>query len=480
MNYKNIFKILSLIGITVSVIFLLDVLVGIIYNEQYGKFLLYDGLFFLVNFSVWFWLRNHELDLKIKESILVVNLLWILLGVAGAIPLFLYTNVSFASSFFEAISGFTTTGATVYTNIEALPHLILFHRSLMHWMGGLGVIVLGIGLLSVINPTGSLSLFKAESTGVALEKLTPKIKDTALSLWVIYCILTFVDMALLKFFGMSWFDAINHAFSTISTGGFSTKNNSLGYFTNDGIIWTTTIFMMLAGINFLAHLKLYYKDVGGYKTEEVRWYFIIFVVLSLALSFVHVDISGDSFYDAFKNASFTIASVMTTTGFATIDYGSWSHLAIAIIFVGLLMGGNAGSTAGGIKIIRHVIIFKTLASELKRILHPNTIISVFVDGVKQKERILSSTFGFFTLFMITVAIVTVYIYARGYDAMSAISGAFAIVGNIGPGFSLVGPADNFAFFSDFDKIFLSVAMIIGRLECYTVFVLLSSSFWKKF
>ncbi len=480
MNYKNVLKILSLIGITVSALFLLDVLVGVIYKEQYEKFLLYDGVFFLINLGVWLWLRKHELDLKIKESILVVNLLWVLLGIAGAIPLFLYTDVSLASSFFEAISGFTTTGATVYSDIEALPHLILFHRSLMHWLGGLGVIVLGVGLLSVINPTGSLSLFKAESTGISLEKLTPKIKDTALRLWIVYALLTLVDMLLLKFFGMSWFDALNHAFSTVSTGGFSTKNDSLGSFGNDGIIWTTTIFMMLAGINFLAHLKLYFRDVSGYKTEEVRWYFIVFLLLSLALSLVHVDISGDSFYDALKHSSFTIASVMTTTGFATIDYGSWSHLAIAIIFLGLLMGGNAGSTAGGIKIIRHVIIFKTLSAELKRIVHPNMIISVFIDGLKQKERILSSTFGFFTLFMMTVAIVTVYIYARGYDAMTAISGAFAIVGNIGPGFSMVGPADNFSFFSDFDKIFLSVAMIIGRLECYTVFVLLSRSFWKKF
>ncbi|WP_297431809.1 TrkH family potassium uptake protein [Sulfurimonas sp.] len=481
MAFKNILKILSLICMTVSAIFLLDIFVGIIYNERYSEFLEYDALFFSSNLFVWLFLRKHELNLKIKDSILVVNLLWILLGIAGAIPLVLYTHISFSSGFFESISGFTTTGATVYTNIEDLPHMILFHRSLMHWLGGLGVIVLGVGLLSMINPTGSLSLFKAESTGVQLEKLTPKIKDTAVSLWLVYFVLTLLDILLLKFFGMNWFDAVNHAFSTVSTGGFSTKNNSMGYFiSQDGIIWTTTIFMMLSGINFLAHLKLYHKDFSGYKTEEVRWYLIIFLVLSLALTFVHIDTTGDSFYDALKNSSFTIASVMTTTGFATIDYGTWSHLAIAIVFIGLLMGGNAGSTAGGIKIIRHVIIFKTLSSELKRIIHPNTIISVFVDGVKQKERILSSTFGFFMLFMITVAVVTVYIYARGYDAMSAISGAFALVGNIGPGFSLVGPADNFAFFSDFDKIFFSIAMIIGRLECYTVFVLLSSSFWKKF
>ena len=480
MNYKNILKVLSLIGITVSLIFLLDILIGVIYDENYKKFLVYDSVFFITNLIFWISLKNHDLNLKVKDSIFVVNLLWILLGIAGAIPLFLYTEISFASSFFEAISGFTTTGATVYTDIEALPHMILFHRSLMHWLGGMGVIVLGVGLLSMINPTGSLSLFKAEATGIQIEKLTPKIKDTAIRLWIIYCILTVVDMLFLKFFGMSWFDAINHAFSTISTGGFSTKNNSLGYFKDDGIIWTTTIFMLLSGINFLAHLKLYHKDFSGYKTEEVRWYILIFITLGLALTFIHVDIGHDSFYDALKHSLFTISSVMTTTGFATIDYGTWSHSAIAIIFIAMLVGGNAGSTAGGVKVVRHVIVFKTLFSEFKRIVHPNAVISVFVDGVKQKDRILSSVFGFLILYMITTAIVTTYIYARGFDAMSAISAAFAIVGNVGPGFSLVGPADNFSFFNDFDKIFLSIAMIIGRLECYTVFVLLSSSFWRKF
>ncbi len=481
MNYKNILKLLSLIGMTVFSIFFIDAVVGLYYHEDYEKFLLYDFILFVINFLIWFLLKNHELDLKIKESILVVNLLWILLGIGGAIPLFLYTNISFASAFFEAVSGFTTTGATVYSDIESLPHLILFHRSLMHWLGGLGVIVLGVGLLSVINPTGSLSLFKAESTGIVLEKITPKIKDTALRLWIVYLVLTFVDMLLLKIFGMGWFDAINHAFSTISTGGFSTKNNSMGYFANnDGIIWTTTIFMLLAGINFLAHLKLYYGDFSGYDREEVKWYFIIFLILSISLSIVHMDISGDTFYDALKHSTFTISSVMTTTGFATVDYGSWSHLAISIIFIAMMMGGNAGSTAGGIKIIRHLIIIKTLIVELKRIVYPNMVISVFIDKVKQRDRILSSTFGFVILFLITITIVTFYIYSRGYDAMTAISGAFAVVGNVGPGFSLVGPADNFSFFSDFDKIFLSIAMIIGRLECYTVFVLFSISFWKKF
>ncbi|MFK5938748.1 MAG: potassium transporter TrkG [Sulfurimonas sp.] len=480
MNFKNIFKLLSLIGLALSIIFLLDVIVGLLYKESYLEVLYFDGAFFLFNLIAWLLLYKHELNLSIKESIFTVNFLWIFLGIIGATPLVLYSDISFISAFFEAISGFTTTGATVYTDIESLPHLILFHRSLMHWLGGLGVIVLGVGLLSVINPSGSLSLFKAETTGVQLEKMTPKIKDTALMLWIIYFILTISDILLLKFFGMNWFDAINHAFSTISTGGFSTKNNSLAYFQSDGIIWTTTIFMILSGINFLVHLKVLHRDFSGYKSEEVRWYIIIGLVLSLALTTVHMDIGGDTFYDAFKHASFTIASVITTTGFATINYGSWSHLAIAIIFVGLLVGGNAGSTAGGIKVIRYVIIFKTLRSEFKRILHPNSIISVFVDKKQQPERILTATFGFFALFMLSVGITTIYIYARGYDAMTAISAAFALVGNVGPGFALVGPSDNFSFFSDADKIVFSLAMIIGRLEAYTFFVLFSGFFWKRF
>jgi len=480
MSYKSIIKILSIIGMTVSMIFMLDAVVAFLYDESYEKIFIYDSIFFIINLMIFLTLKNYELDLRVRESILVVNLLWILLGFVGSIPLILYTDVTFASAVFEAISGFTTTGATVYSDVEALPHIVLFHRSLMHYLGGLGVIVLGVGLLSMINPTGSLSLFKAESTGIQLEKLTPKIKDTALKLWIIYFILTLCDIFMLKFFGMDWFDSINHAFSTISTGGFSTKNSSLGYFTNDGIVWTTTIFMILAGINFLAHLKLYHKDISGYRSEEVRTYLAIFLALGFLLMLVHVDISGVSIYEGAKYSFFTIASIMTTTGFATVDYNNWSHLSISIIFLAMFIGGNTGSTAGGIKVIRQIIIFKTIFAEFKRTLHPNSITSVFVDGVRQDEKILASVFGFFTLFMLTVAIVTVYVYARGYDAMSAISTGFAMVGNIGPGFSLVGPADNFAFFNDFDKIFLSISMIIGRLECYTVYILLSISFWKRF
>jgi len=480
MDYRNIIKVLSLINLTLAIIFLFDVFVAYLYDEAYLQFLLYDTLFFIINLGIWIGLKNHRLNLKIKGSIVTANILWILFGLLGAVPLYAYSDISFASAFFEAISGFTTTGATIYTDIESLPHIVLFHRSLMHWLGGMGVIVLSVGLLSMINPTGSLSLFKAEATGVQLEKLTPKIKDTALILWGIYSLLTLVDMLLLKFFGMSWFDAVNHAFSTISTGGFSTKNNSLGYFQNDGIIWTTTLFMMLSGINFLAHLRLFHGDLTGYKNEEVKWYFIIFFTLGSILTFIHIDIGHDSLYDSAKHSFFSIASVLTTTGFATIDYSAWSHLAIAIIFIAMFVGGNAGSTAGGIKVIRLVIIFKTLFSEFKQIIHPHTIVSIFVDKNKQSDRVMRSITGFFILYMLTILLVMFYIYVQGFDMMTAFSGALATVGNIGPGFAQVGPAENFSFFSDIDKIVLSIAMIIGRLECYTVYILLSLAFWRRF
>ena len=350
----------------------------------------------------------------------------------------------------------------------------------MHWMGGMGIIVLGVGLLSMINPSGSLSLFKAESTGIQIEKLRPKIKDTALSLWGIYLGLTIIDMILLHIFGMNWFDAINHAFSTLSTGGFSTKNASIGAFNSDAILWITTIFMLLAGINFLAHLRLLYKDPSGYWSEEVRWYLIVFFAISIALTLTHEIVDSATLRFSITHSFFTVASVMTTTGFASTDYGLWGHSAIALIFLAMLVGGNAGSTAGGVKVIRYVVIIKTLFAEMKRTLHPRALIAVYVDGRKLKDSILASTFGFFILYIFTNVLLSLYLYGRGFDAMTSISGALAIVGNIGPGFAQVGPAENFSFFSDIDKIILSIGMIIGRLECYTVYILFSLSFWKRF
>jgi len=478
---KNVLKFLSVIGMALSLFLLAPVITGLLYGEEILYFFLFDLVLFGLNGIVYLSLRSHQVKLRIRDGILSVNLVWILLGIAGAVPLLLYTDVSVADAFFEAISGFTTTGATIFSDIEALPKSLLFLRSLMHWLGGMGIIVLGVGLFSLINPSGSMALFKAESTGIKMEKVTPKIKDTAMRLWLIYLFFTLVDALALKLAGMDIFDAFNHAMSTISTGGFSTRNNSLGYYGSSLIVWITTFFMLISGINFLAHLRFFSdKDVSGYKRAEVRWYLAIFVFLSVVLTVSIIWVDSVEMGEALTHSFFTIASVLTTTGFATLDYETWGQVAISIIFVAMLIGGNAGSTAGGVKVIRYIVLFKDLSLQFQKALHPNAVVSLFIDKQKVSSQTISATAGFILLFIVTNLLLTLYLFARGFDAMTSLSTALAVVGNIGPGFSLTGPAQNYAFFSSLDKVILSLAMIIGRLEFYTVFLLFSRTFWKKF
>jgi len=480
-SLRSIVKFIAVVGVALSLFFASAIVVGLIYQEDMTNFILFDGFLFCFNLVLLFILRDYDVKLSIREGILSVNIVWILIGVAGAIVLMMYSGVSFVNGFFESISGITTTGATIYNDIESLPKSVLYLRSLMHWIGGMGIIVLGVGLFSLINPSGSMALFKAESTGIKMEKITPKVKDTAIRLWGVYVLFTVLDIVALKIAGMNLFDAVNHAFSTISTGGFSTKNASLGYYDSAWIIWITTFLMIISGINFLAHLKFFSTGrIDGYKREEVLWYLMIFIVLSLILGSVDGFVDYDNTFHALTHAFFTVASVLTTTGFATLDYEQWGHIAISVIFVAMLVGGNAGSTAGGVKVIRYIVLFKNIVLQFTRTLHPNAIVGLFIDGKKISSQIISSTTGFIFLFVLTNMIVSLYLFARGFDTMTAVSTALATVGNIGPGFALTGPAHNYAFFSSADKMILSMAMIIGRLEFYTVFLLFSRSFWKKF
>jgi trk system potassium uptake protein TrkH len=479
-NIKSILKFTSAVGIVVFLLFLVPMALGYYYHEDiYNSFYAISSLLAL-NIIIFFSLKDYKMSFGIKESIVSVNLVWILLGIGGAIPLVLQTGIDFSSGFFEAISGFTTTGATVFSDIEDLPKNILLHRSLMHWIGGMGIIVLGVGLFPLINPSGSLSLFKAESTGISTDKITPRIKDTANKLWGVYLLFTIANILCLKFFGMNWFDSVNHAFATVSTGGFSTKNSSIGFWAdNNGIMWTTIFFMVISGINFLAHIRFLSGDIKSYNLEEVKWYMILIVFLSALLTFAHFD-TVTHLYKDFMHSTFTIVSIMTTTGFASLDYSTWGHFSIALILIAMIIGANAGSTAGGAKVIRYIIYFKNISLEIRRSLKPDSIISIFIDEKPIKANIISSIFGFFSLFILTIFFVMIYLYARGYDEMTSISTAMTTVGNVGPGFSLVGPAENYTFFSWYDKLLLSIAMIIGRLECYTVFIMLSKTFWKKF
>ncbi|GAB6046061.1 TrkH family potassium uptake protein [Caminibacter profundus] len=478
---KNILKLLSIIGLIIIIFFSISLITGIIYNENIKKFLIFEISTAFIFSTILFILRNHKIEMNIKNAILSVNLVWFMMGILGAIPLMILTHINFIDSFFESISGFTTTGATIYSDISNLPKSALILRSLMHWVGGMGIIVLGVGLLSFINPTGSMTLFKSESTGITPDKVTPKLKHTALKLWGIYIFLTILDLILLNIEGMNFFDAINHAFATVSTGGFSTKSESLGYWVNNPwILWTTTIFMLISGINFIAHIKLLKGDFSGYKSEEIKWYFIVFIVLSIGVSLVHYLNSNDSLFFTLTNGFFTISSILTTTGFATVDYSQWGYNAIAFIFIAMLIGGNAGSTAGGIKIIRFVVMFKNLKYQIKKILSPHIILSVKIDNKIVSHSIINNVSALIFLYLLTVTAIALYLFASGYDTLTALSASIACVGNIGLGFGHVGPVDNFEFFSDFQKFILAVGMIIGRLEFYTVLILLSKDFWKKF
>ncbi len=479
-SINNIVKLLGIIGMYISLFFLIPIFTGLYYREDVFRFLVFDFAFFLLNALMFLIFRNYKIVLSLKEGILSVNLIWVLVAFAGSIPLWLYSDVTFMQAIFESISGFTTTGASIYKDVESLPNMILILRSLMHWLGGMGILVLGVGLLSLINPSGSLTLFKAETSGVRFEKSTPKIRDTAIMLWKIYIMFTLMDAILLNVGGMSVFDAINHAFSTISTGGFSTKNDSLAGFDTPFVLWTTTFFMLISGITFLAHLKTISGDFSGYKNEETKWYIIVFAVLSFTMAFSRYLTSSESFFSSLTHACFNIASLMTTTGFVSDDYESWGQISVALAFLAMIASGNGGSTAGGIKIIRHVVSMKVIIAELKKILHPNAIIRVFINNVPVSNSLISMTFGFVTLFVITNALVTSFLYASGYDAMTSISTALACVGNIGPGFGMVGPTRNYAFFDDFDLSVLSVAMIIGRLEILTFLLVFVPSFWRRF
>jgi len=472
---------LTVIGIFLSLFFALSVAVGFFEKELPLAFAWFDGLLFCLSLLGYLLLRKHKVQMRIKDAILTVNLVWLLLGIAGAMPFVFSTGVGFVDGFFEAISGFTTTGATIYSDIEVLPKHILLLRSLMHWLGGLGIVVLGVGLFSLINPAGSMALFKAESTGIKLDKLSPKIQDTAMKIWGIYLLLTLLDMCLLWAEGMTLFDALNHAFSTMSTGGFSTKNNSMAFWADSPIIlWTTTLFMLLAGINFLAHIRIIKGDFSGYLTEEVRWYLLTFFGLSAILTFTYTFASGTPLQESVTHASFTIASILTTTGFVSTDYEQWGHAATIWIFLAMLIGGNAGSTAGGFKVSRIVVLLKNIALQVRQQLHPKAIMSLYVDGSRVGYETLSIISGFAFLFILSNLLLTAYLYASGYDLMTSLSAAVAMVGNIGPGFSKVGAVENYQFFTDTDKLIMSFFMIMGRLEFYTVIMLFSRSFWYRF
>jgi trk system potassium uptake protein len=446
----------------------------------------------LVGLVAMFFTRDHKKEVKPKEGYIIVTFGWLVMSASGMLP-YLFTGAipDITNAFFETISGYTTTGASILNDIESLPKGLLFWRSLTHWIGGMGIIVLAIAILPLLG-IGGMQLFAAEAPGPSADKLHPRITDTAKRLWLIYVGYTLAETLLLKLAGMGFFDAMNHAMATLSTGGFSTKNSSLAYWNDQPLIqYIVILFMFLAGSNFvLSYFAFKGKIQKVLKDEEFKIYtgFIISfsIVAALVIYFQaqpQVSASlpmvfgyGES---AIRHALFQVLAVVTTTGFVTADFTGWTPF-LTIFFFGLMfLGGSAGSTAGGIKVMRHLLIIKNGLLEFKRTLHSNAIIPVRYNNKTVAESIVYNIIGFFVLYMLLFIIGALVLAFMGLDFESAIGGAATSLGNVGPGLGSLNPLSNFNDLPALGKWWCGFLMLLGRLELFTVLILFSPYFWRK-
>ena len=473
---------------------LLPMLIGLLYAEPRWWSFGVAALIALVLGGVMRWRFGEVADLlKAREGFAVVALAWLVLSLVGALP-FVFSGVldSYTDAFFETMSGFTTTGATILGGagtppIESLPPSLLFWRSLTHWMGGMGIIVLTLAVMPVLG-IGGMQLYKAEVPGLAADKLTPRIGETAKLLWLIYLGLTTVEFLML-WPAMGWFDAINHAFSTMATGGFSTENGSLGQYESAYIEWVVIVFMTLGGINFALHFRLLRGQfVTVWKDTEVKVYLgivgistlLLFLVLWSPLQGTNAGVTTYAgVEETIRVAAFQVIAILTTTGFGTADYELWPPFAISVLFLLFFVGGMAGSTAGGMKVIRHVLLIKNSFAEIKQLIHPNAVIHVRLNGHVMPPEIMRSVLSFFVLYFGLIGIGTLLMAAMGLDLLSAFSVTISSIGNVGPAFSEYGPTESYASIPAAGKWLLSLLMMTGRLELFTVLVLFSSFFWRR-
>ncbi|MDO9558730.1 MAG: TrkH family potassium uptake protein [Syntrophales bacterium] len=427
------------------------------------------------------WTRGpQDLYLSHRDGVMIVTFGWVVAGLAATLPYLLSGFIpDFTDAYFEAISGFTTTGASILKDIERLPRSILFWRSQTQWLGGMGIIVLSIAILPYLG-VGGMQLYKAETPSPVVDKLTPRISDTAKALWKIYIFLTLLQIILLFLGGMSLFDAVNHTFTTMPTGGFSTKNASIAHYRSAYIDCVIILFMLVAGINFSLHYKLIKGRVGTFfSNPELRAYLLITGIFVLIVAW---DIYGtiyNSFADAFRYASFQVVSILTTTGFVTADYEKWPAFSQLILLLCMFIGSMAGSTGSGIKIVRLVLLLKHSYLELFRIIHPHAVTVVKFGDVPVPQTIMRSIWGFFFLFLGIYVAATLLMSFIGLDFMSAISSVAACLGNVGPALGTVGPTDHYGAVPGVGKWILIACMLLGRLEIYTILVLLVPGFWRK-
>ena len=452
------------------------------YQEDWKSIITASFVTIILGLIIYFATRNYKVkELRKREGYLIVTMGWLCMSFTGTLPYLTSGAIpDFTNAFFETISGYTTTGATVLIDIEVLPKSILFWRSLTHWIGGMGIIVLTIAILPVLG-IGGMQLFLAEAPGgPTQDKLHPRIKETAKRLWYIYLFLTFAQTILLMIGGMTFFDAINHSMSTIATGGFSTKNASIAYYDSAFIQYTLVLFMFIAGTNFTL---VYFLFKGKFNkitsNEEFKGYLVFVIIISFITAVAVYNYTGLTWERAFRDALFQVTSIITTTGFITSDYTVWSPFTTILFFFLLFTGASAGSTSGGIKLVRLLILLKNSILELKRQIHPSAVIPVRFNKKAVSENITYNIAAFILIYLTVFTIGSLVMALIGLDFETAMGAVAASLGNIGPGIGLVGPVNNFAHVAIFGKWFLSFLMLLGRLELFTVLILFTPYFWSK-
>ena len=479
MNYSMIIYLLGWILNFEAIFLVIPAITAIIYGEaEIFSFLITIVICLLIGLSATLIRKPKKKTIYAREGFVIVALSWIVLSIFGSLPFVISGSIpSFINALFETVSGFTTTGATILSDVEALPKSILLWRSFTHWIGGMGVLVF-IMAFQPLSGAQNMNLMKAESPGPSVSKLVPKIKTTALILYSMYFGLTVLQFLLLIAGGTPVFDSINITFATAGTGGFGIKNDSLASYSNYVQI-VTTVFMILFGVNFnIYFLLIIRKFRDALKNTEVRAYFSI---IAVAVLIITLNIGGtfESLGEAIKHITFTVASVITTTGFMTVDFNLWPELSRTILVLIMFIGGCAGGTSGGIKVSRFIILFKSMAKEIRLLIHPNHIRKLEIDGHKIEHNVIRSTNVYMVCYLMIFVISVLIISFDNHGLVTNFTAVTAAINNIGPGLDMVGPTQNFGFFSDTSKLILIFDMLAGRLELFPVLLLFSPVTWKK-
>tara|TARA_Y100000766_G_scaffold57076_1_gene46562 strand:- start:4284 stop:5690 length:1407 start_codon:yes stop_codon:yes gene_type:complete len=437
-------------------------------------------LTFLMGSFLFFLADEKNGDLRTKDGFIITIFFWTVLGFFGAVPFYLANleGVNYIDSLFESISGLTTTGATVFVGLDEMPQSLLFYRQLLQWLGGMGIIVLAVAVLPLLG-VGGMQLYKAETPGPLKDsKLTPRITETAKALWFVYLTMTIACSFLYKYFGMSWFDAVCHAFSTISIGGFSTHDDNFAYFDNSSLRWTAIIFMVVSGVNFALHYLAWTKKriLHYFYDSEVKLYLSLLSTTAL-ITFLTLYYSDNIYEDMIVDSAFQAVSIGTTTGFLTSNYSNWPLFVPIMLLIAAFIGACAGSTGGGIKVIRALILIRQGSSEITKLIHPNAVVTLKFGKKTLDPRVSESVWGFFAVYVATFLIILLFLLSQSNDFLTSFSAVGATLNNLGPGLGSV--ADNYKEITDFSKLALCLAMLLGRLEIFTLLLLFTPSFWRN-